>query len=194
MPITQSHSPISRFFGYYPGTVAVITAEYNGVRNVMSAGWHAALSIDPPMYGVAVGRERATYPLITASGQFAVHFLPFSEAEVIAAVGSVSLNTLDGEDKFTRFNLVVLEQPSSPPILKAAYLAYVCRVKAITATGDHDWIAGNVEAVYFDEAAYDPQSLFAVTQAQATIYLGRSTYFALDGNAPQKTFMPGQFK
>jgi flavin reductase (DIM6/NTAB) family NADH-FMN oxidoreductase RutF len=194
VPITQRHWPIARFFGYYPGTVAVITAEHGGVRNVMSAGWHAALSIDPPMYGVAVGRTRATHPLITASGQFAVHFLPFSEASVIAAVGSVSLSALSGEDKFARFNLAVLEQPSSPPILKAAYLAYVCRVTGVTPTGDHDWIAGEVEAVYFDEAAYDTQSLFAVDQAQATIYLGRSTYVALDGKAPQQTFTPGQFK
>lgn len=65
-----------RFFGYYPGTVALITAAHDGQRNVMAAGWHTALSADPPLYGVAVGRERATHALIRAGGTFGVNFLP----------------------------------------------------------------------------------------------------------------------
>ncbi|MFD1733971.1 flavin reductase [Deinococcus malanensis] len=52
----------ARFFGYYPGTVALVTAEHSGTRNVLSVGWHTALSADPPLYGVAVGRERGSHP------------------------------------------------------------------------------------------------------------------------------------
>jgi flavin reductase (DIM6/NTAB) family NADH-FMN oxidoreductase RutF len=73
-------APPERFFGYYPGTVAVVTAAHGTDRNVMSAGWHAALSAEPPLYGVAFGRGRYTYGLVRASGAFAVHFLPFERA------------------------------------------------------------------------------------------------------------------
>ncbi|SEI74708.1 hypothetical protein SAMN04488058_101503 [Deinococcus reticulitermitis] len=39
----------------------------------MAAGWHSALSSDLLLYGVLIGPERATHPLIQASGSFGVN-------------------------------------------------------------------------------------------------------------------------
>ncbi|MDA0700435.1 MAG: flavin reductase family protein [bacterium] len=139
----RTTAPVERFFGYYPGTVAVITAGSGGARNVMSAGWHAALSAEPPLYGVALGRARHTHALVLASGAFAVHFLPFERADAIAGVGSTSGR--DGVDKFARFGLAsssgaVLDVP----ILHDAYLAYECRVRAVHETGDPECVNGGL--------------------------------------------------
>ncbi len=184
--VTQA--PPERFFGYYPGTVAVITAQHRGERNVMSAGWHAALSIAPPMYGVAVNFHHATHALIAASGAFAVHFLPFEHAEVIAGVGSVSRH--EGVDKFELFGLktesgAVLELP----ILQDAYLAYECRLASTTRTGDHDWFAGEVVALHYDEGAFDGW-LLDPTATEVAIYFGRSRYMGLGPGNRQATFPP----
>lgn len=192
MPLARAEAP-ARFFGYYPGTVTVITAAYRGVRNAMAAGWHAALSVAPPMYGVAVGRTRASHPLICSSGRFAVHFFPFDRAELIAAVGSVSLAELNGEDKFCRFGLATLDTDAqAPPLLRDAYLAYVCRVASVTPTGDHDWIAGELEAIYYDAAAFDDQRLVDL-RMPVPIYLGRSSYLALTEAAPRVRWPPERF-
>lgn len=77
----------TQFFGYYPGTVALVTAEHGGVRNVMAAGWHTALSAQPPLYGVLIGRERATHGLVTQSGTFGINFLPASLSKPIQGTG-----------------------------------------------------------------------------------------------------------
>ncbi len=170
-------APPKRFFGYYPGTVAVITASFEGVRNVMSAGWHTALSAEPPLYGVALGRTRHTYELVSAAGSFAVHFLPFEMADVIAGVGSTSGREVD---KFERFGLatesgVVLDVP----VLQDAYLVYECRVEAVHPTGDHDFFVGEVVALHHREDAYDERRLLDTERVRPAVFYGRGVFEAL---------------
>lgn len=174
----RTTAPIERFFGYYPGIVAVITCSHEGRRNVMSAGWHAALSAEPPLYGVALGRTRHTHAQVIASGAFAVHFLPFERADAIAGVGSTSGR--DGLDKFARFGLAF--SPGAVldvPILHDAYLAYECRVQAVHATGDHDWVIGEVVALHHLPEAFDERRMLVARHARAAVYYGRSTFEAL---------------
>jgi flavin reductase (DIM6/NTAB) family NADH-FMN oxidoreductase RutF len=171
-------SPIERFFGYYPGTVAVITSAHAGARNVMAAGWHAALSAEPPLYGVAIGRERHSHPLIVSGGHFAVHFLPFERADIIAGVGSVSGGS--GIDKFAHFGLTARDGVATPvPVLQEAYLAYECKVVAVSATGDHDWIVGEVMALHHRTDAYDERYLLKTEVVRPAIFYGRSIFEAL---------------
>ncbi|WP_104990829.1 flavin reductase family protein [Deinococcus sp. NW-56] len=159
----------ARFFGYYPGTVALVTAEHAGTRNVLSVGWHTALSAEPPLYGVAVGRERATHPLIVGSGHFGVNFLPFAAARAVQGAGVLSLH--DGPDKFVRLGLETL--PDAGLALAGAYLHYTCEVAEVVPTGDHDLFVGRVTGVRYDPAMYDDSGLFA---GEAAVYLGRSAY------------------
>jgi flavin reductase (DIM6/NTAB) family NADH-FMN oxidoreductase RutF len=171
-------APPERFFGYYPGTVAVVTAADGADRNVMSAGWHAALSAEPPLYGVAFGRGRYTYGLVRASGAFAVHFLPFERADAIAGAGSLSRH--DGVDKFDRLGLVTSPgQALDVPILHDAYLAYECRVDVVHTTGDHDFVVGTVVAVHHRPEAFDDRRMQDGVRVPGVVYYGRSTFEAL---------------
>ncbi len=185
-------APPERFFGYYPGTVAVITSAHGADRNVMSAGWHAALSAEPPLYGVALGRTRYTHGLVLAAGGFAVHFLPFEQARVIAAVGCVSRH--GGVDKFDRFGLATAPGAVLPlPILQDAYLAYECRVSAVHATGDHDWVVGEVVALHHRPEAFDEGRMQDAQRVAGTVYYGRSRYEAL-GRGDRVDFDPDAFR
>lgn len=189
-------APARRFFGYYPGTVAVVTAATADDRNLMSAGWHTALSAVPPLYGVAIGAERFTHALITAAGSFGVNFLPFEAAELVAAAGSVSRRS--GEDKFARF-AIEAEAPlaTTAPVLTCAYLSYECEVVDVRRTGDHDLFVGEVKAVHYAPDAYDDTWLFrgAVRGAggAATLYYGRGEYQAV-GSSSRAVFPPERFK
>ncbi len=163
----------TQFFGYYPGTVALVTAEHGSVRNVMAAGWHTALSAQPSLYGVLVGRERATHALVAGSGTFGINFLPATHARAVQGTGVLSLHDLDpaGVDKLSRLGLTTL--PDAPLALADAYLYYHCRVIQTVPTGDHDLFVGEVLEVRHDPALYDDRRLFT---GQAPVYLGRSSY------------------
>jgi len=162
----------TRFFGYYPGTVALVTSALAERRNVMSAGWHAAISMAPALYGVSIGRTRATHGLVRESLVFGLNFLPSAHAEAIQGVGTLSLR--DGVDKYARFGLHASEQ--HPLALAEAYLCYLCQLEQIIPIGDHDLFVGRVEQVLYDASAYDEQWLLRGT---AAVYLGRGEYVPL---------------
>lgn len=195
MDIVADHVPLhvaappERFFGYYPGTVAVVTAAHDDDRNVMSAGWHAALSAEPPLYGVALGPTRHTHGLVRASGAFAVHFLPFERVEAIAGVGTLSGRDVD---KFERFGLAT--RPGAVldvPILLDAYLAYECRVTAWHPTGDHDFVVGEVVALHHRPDAYDERRLLDARVVRPAIFYGRGIFEALGEGARSEHRKPG---
>ena len=185
-------SPPGRFFGYYPGTVAVITAAHSGERNVMSAGWHSALSAAPPLYGVAIAAARYTHDLVKASGAFAVHFLPFGRAAAIAGAGHASGR--DGTDKFALLGLEASAAALvSAPILQDAYLAYECELREVYEVGDHDWFVGEVLAVHYRPEAFDERLLKRADAFPAAAYYGRSVYASL-GQGERLEVPPDAFR
>ena len=178
------HDAQDAFFGYYPGPVAVVTARHGDAVNVMSAGWHAALSAAPPLYGVAIAPERHTHALVAAAGAFAVHFLPIERADAVQGAGVLS--GADVPDKLAALNLAWREGDHGLPILEDAYLAYACTVRERHPAGDHDWFVGDVTGVYADADAYADRLLDAAVASPA-IYYGRSRYEGL-GHGPVRTF------
>jgi len=170
----------------YPGMVAVVGTYGQDSPNFMAAGWHAFLSIDPPMYGVAVGRERFTYQCLQHKQQFTINFLPASHAEFIQLAGSVS-----GEDvnKVDEAGMQIEEAETvQAPYLKDAYLTYECTINNMVTTGDHDWVIGDITACHVDEDLFQEDGLPNFEKLNIPLYLGRSTYVTLDAQAKQNQY------
>lgn len=185
-----SAAPPERFFGYYPGVPTVVTAAHEGDRNLLAVGWHAALSADPPMYGVAIAEARYTHRLGVASEAFAVHFLPFRAARAIAGAGTLTRH--DGTDKIAALGLHASEGPATgAPLLGEAYLVYECRLRQRVPTGDHEWWVGDVVAQHHRPEAFDGLGLLR-PETRASVYYGRARYEAL-GSGEIAAFPPGSF-
>lgn len=137
----------------YPGLIALVTAEWNGTKNIMAAGWHSYISFAPPIYGVAIAEERFTYHLVKNSGEFAIQFVPAEYAKYIE--GSGKLTGRDG-DKLEALNIPFKKgETVNCPILTDAYVVYECKVKDIQKYGDHDWIVGDITRFHKDEELFD---------------------------------------
>lgn len=189
-----------RFFGYYPGTVALVTAEQPGgtsgqpgdtsgqpgSTNVMAAGWHTALSTEPPLYGVAVGRERATHPLVLASGRFGINLLPAAHARAVQGSGLASARDFAPGGKAGWLGLDFL--PGSPLAIAQAYLCYECELTDVLPVGDHDLFVGRVRVLHHDPEAFDERWLL---REKPAVYLGRSAYVTTAGE--REEFPPGSY-
>ncbi|MGO4889672.1 flavin reductase family protein [Anaerobacillus sp. MEB173] len=157
----------------YPGLVALVTAKWNDEKNIMAAGWHSYMSYAPPIYGVAVGKERHTHHLIAKSKQFAIQFVPAKLAHYIETAGGFSGRDVD---KFERLNIAYQQgETIDCPILSESYAVYECQVKDILPYGDHDWIVGDITKFHHDEVAFDGM-LPNLEKVQLPIYLGQSQY------------------
>lgn len=158
----------------YPGMVALVTAKWNGEQNIMAAGWHSYISYDPPIYGVAIAKERYTHHLIENSREFAINFVPEKFAHYIQQSGM-----LTGK-KHNKFEELKMEYDQgrtvSAPILKEAYIAYECKVMDQRTYGDHDWFVGEMTGFYKDGALFAENGLPNWDELSIPLYLGRSQY------------------
>lgn len=168
----------------YPGMVAIVTARWNGKQNVMAAGWHSALSMEPPIYGIAVAKERYIHSLILQSGAFGVQFLPAERSEWIQRVGRTTGRELD---KFSTFGIEYENGLTvDVPILTEAYIAYECRLIDVRTYGDHDWFVGQITQFYRDDERFLENGLPDFNRLEIPLYLGRSEYAVLDATVRRK--------
>ncbi len=167
----------------YPGMVALVTVSHKGETNIMAAGWHSYISYAPPMYGVAIGRERHTYSLVKEAESFAINFLPFDKAEAIQQSGVSSGR--DG-NKLERTGLTYdLGRHVKAPILHDAYVAYECKTIDRQSYGDHDWFVAEMVGFYRDEELFLANGLPDPNKLHIPLYLGRSSYARFDDQTVQ---------
>lgn len=164
----------------YPGMVALVTVSHKEEHNIMAAGWHSYISYDPPIYGVAIGRERHSYQLMQESGKFAINFLPFEKSSIIQQAGVFSGSNVN---KFEKANLSFNEGTATKsPILQDAYIAYECEIIDRNSYGDHDWFVANIVQFYRDEDKFLENGLPNFEKLSIPLYIGRSTYTKVGKN------------
>jgi flavin reductase (DIM6/NTAB) family NADH-FMN oxidoreductase RutF len=176
----------SKVMHSYPGMVALVTSKLGKQANIMAAGWHTYISYEPPIYGVAIAKERYSHQLIKNSGEFAINFLPGHLASRIQASGTLSgVNT----EKLNKLQLDYQDGITiKAPILKDAYVAYECEVLDIQTYGDHDWIVGSITGFYRDENKFTEEGLPNFQELHIPLYVGRSKYVVLDEKTILKNF------
>ncbi|MCP8616275.1 flavin reductase family protein [Salirhabdus salicampi] len=162
----------------YPGMVALVTVTSKEENNIMAAGWHSYISYDPPIYGVAIGRERYTYKLIKEAGTFAINFLPFERAKFIQQAGVYSgINV----NKFKKGEMEYFKgEVTNSPILKDAYIAYECETIDRNTYGDHDWFVGGIVQFYRDNEVFTEGGLPNFDKLSIPLYIGHSLYTSVN--------------
>lgn len=166
---------LGSYYHHYPRVAAVLTAASGGKENAMAVAWHMPVSFDPPLFAVSVSAKRFSYNLIAESGQFAINFLPNSEAQLVAAVGGSKGAEVD---KFAAFN-IEKDEPikTKAPILSAAYAAYECKVVSDELYGDHHLLIGEIVAVHQNKEAFNDDTI-DMPQTNPVLYVGCDRYVA----------------
>ena len=162
------------FSYHYPRLTVVVTTYARGRDNAMTVAWHAPISVNPPLYGIAISPRRFTYELILEGKDFGINFVSFEMAELLASLGGSSGAKID---KFAQFN-IAKEKPSriKAPLLKEAYLCYECKLVDHKTYGDHEWIVGEILATHLSEEAFTREGLLDVSRINPALYLSGELY------------------
>jgi flavin reductase (DIM6/NTAB) family NADH-FMN oxidoreductase RutF len=129
-----------------PSPVAVVTVEAAGRRLGLTVETLVALSLQPPLVGVAVSRQAALHELLREAGAFAVSFLA-EDHEALAqhfARGVPPIALWEGVE-------VVGERGAGPPLLAGALGWLEAAVAGETAAGTHTLFLGAVTRVALGE-------------------------------------------
>ena len=165
---------VGAFYHHYPRLATVVTCHAKGKDNAMAVGWHAPLSLTPPLYGVSIALNRFTYELILEAREFGVNFLPLQAAELIASVGGSKGREID---KFERFQ-IAKEKPlkTAVPILREAYASYECKLVDHRTYGDHEWFVGEIVASHVEKEAFTESGVLDLERVMPALYLGGELY------------------
>ena len=129
---------LRRLLRNLPAAVAVVTVDVEGERLGLTVASFVALSLDPPLVGVAVSRHAALHELLRGADAFAVNLLAGGQERLAQhfARGVPPIGLWEGIS--TRLGA------SGAPLLEDAFGWIECRPSAEHATGDHTFFVGDV--------------------------------------------------
>ena len=163
---------------FYPYTVALFGASFEGRTSFMSVAWHTPLSYHPPLFAVLAAKKRFTHGLVAGAKEFTVNFLSYSQAQLSANMGRTSGRD---RDKVKDFKVTLAPAKSiASPIIAESYAALECKLVEARTYGDHDLFVGEVLAVQQEEDAFDDQGFLATHAFPPLLYLGTDVYITVD--------------
>jgi flavin reductase (DIM6/NTAB) family NADH-FMN oxidoreductase RutF len=148
---------------FYPQVPVVITTEFQGHIGGMPAIWCMPLSFNPPLVGVAIAPEHATYEMLIGAQAFGVNWLNFSFAKMVGELGEDSAKGV--RDKPSAVGLRTEKgKLTGQPMIRDAEAVLECRLHERRRIGTHELIVGEVVAAsaaesfseYWDFSKYNP--------------------------------------
>jgi flavin reductase (DIM6/NTAB) family NADH-FMN oxidoreductase RutF len=124
----------------YPAGVSIVSIDFEGERLATTMGSLVALSLEPPLVGVSVGKQNALHELLRRAGSFGVSILS-AEQEHLAS------RFARGLPPIALWQNVALRSTEGPPLLEGALGWLRCSIWAEYEAGDHTLFVGEVEAV-----------------------------------------------
>lgn len=115
-----------------------MTVDAEGERLGLTVSAATALSLDPPLVGVAVSRHAAMHELLRSAGGFALSLLAGDQE-------AVAQHFARGVPPFAHWHGIEFrEGAAGAPLLEGALGWIECRVAAEHETGDHTFFVGEV--------------------------------------------------
>jgi flavin reductase (DIM6/NTAB) family NADH-FMN oxidoreductase RutF len=174
---------IDNFQYFYPYTVNIVGAQYEGRFNGMACAWHTALSFDPPLFGVLISKKRLTHSVISKAGEFTVNFLSADLVKLSAQMGRKS-----GFDtnKIEEFHVELAPSKTiRSPVLVAAYVCLENKLIEVRTFGDHDLFVGQVLAVHQDKNSFGSEGVLNTEHIRPLLYLGSDFYITVQPESRQ---------
>jgi flavin reductase (DIM6/NTAB) family NADH-FMN oxidoreductase RutF len=166
---------------FYPQVPVVITTEFQGHIGGMPAIWCMPLSFNPPLVGVAIAPEHATYKILIGAQAFGVNWLNFSLAKQVGELGENSGRGV--RDKLSAVGLTIVKgNLTGQPLIRDAEGVLECRLHERHRIGTHDLVVGEVVAAsatenfseYWDFSKYNPILYAGTVNIEGKCWLFRS--------------------
>lgn len=133
----------------YPMPMTVVGAEVDGRPNYLAVAWVTPVNFDPPMIGIALGKEHYTSRGIHEYREFSINLPTLEQLAVTDYTGLTSGAKVDKSRLFTRF----AGRLAHAPLIAECPLCLECKVARLVELPTNDFIIGRVIAAW-SEARY----------------------------------------
>lgn len=132
-------SEIHALFRRLSSGVYVVGVADRERRDAFTAAWVMQVSYDPLLLALAINPHHASYPILEASGVFAVNVLRRGSMELVTHFGTTS-----GRDVDKLAGVDWHPAPSGAPVLGEGLAYFDCVLTASFPAGDHHIMLGRV--------------------------------------------------
>lgn len=153
----------------YPVPAAMVSCQCGEERpNILTIAWTGTICSEPPMLSISVRKERHSYEIIKASGEFVVNLTNKKLARAADFCGCKSGRDID---KFEECGLTPAPCTGvSAPMIAESPVSIACKVTGIIPLGSHDMFLAEVVSVEVDERYLDRRGAFHMEQAGLVAY------------------------
>jgi flavin reductase (DIM6/NTAB) family NADH-FMN oxidoreductase RutF len=129
--------------------IVLVSAQHEGVKNVMTAAWSSPSSFDPPLIQVAIGTTRFTHDLIMKSKEFVLNIVSEEQMELAEFCGNTSGREID---KFMDARIPFRPgRKVGAPVILGCVANIECTVAGYFLAGDHTVFVGETVAYQEDK-------------------------------------------
>lgn len=121
---------------FMTGVTIVTVFDSNNEPWGVTANSFTSVSLDPPLVLVCIGKKGRTYPVFSASDQFAVNVLAASQQQLAMHFAGSTQNRFDG--------IKCNRHEGGAPILDNTAAWFDCRVRNRISEADHEILIGEV--------------------------------------------------
>jgi flavin reductase (DIM6/NTAB) family NADH-FMN oxidoreductase RutF len=129
---------------FWASGVAIVGAEFDGIRHGMTVSSFTSLSLEPPLVMVSLQKATRTHDLVIGSEAFAVTILDQTQQAVSDRFAGMDT---EDDDRFVGIETHTLETGS--PLLHHGLAFFDCRLVAQHDAGTHTVMIGEVVAAQF---------------------------------------------
>ncbi len=160
-----------------PGPVGIVTTSWRGMENAAPVAWMMALSMAPPLVGLAIHSDRHTADMIQASEEFAINIPGAAMMKQTAFLGAVSGADAAkieeaGLETFKGFRV-------QAPLIEGCLAWIECGLQDVQSIGDHLLFVGEVLKVQALDDAYSGRWLLTDPKLSPLMFLGDTEYTTL---------------
>lgn len=113
-----------------PGPIVLVSASWEGRRNIMTMGWHTVMEFSPSLVGCVIASSNHSFELIRRSGECVINLPTTALLDAVAGIGTTSGAEVD---KFARFGLTPEAVEGAPegfaaPAIRECHAQFACRL------------------------------------------------------------------
>ncbi len=124
----------------WPHGVSVLSVDAEGDRMGVTVSSLVSLSLEPPLIGVAIGKQASCYELVRRAGRFAVSLLGAGQEELARRFAA-------GRPPIVHWDGVATREGAVAPLLEGALGWIEARTRAEHDAGDHTLFVADVLSV-----------------------------------------------
>lgn len=153
----------------YPVPAAMVTCgDHPDNWNIITIAWTGTICTDPAMTYVSIRKERHSYDLIKASGEFVINITTEALAKATDFCGVKSGRDVN---KFEKTNLTPIPGTQvKAPLIEESPVNIECRVVEIKELGSHDMFLAEVVAVNVSDTYMNENGAFDLKAAKPICY------------------------